>query len=262
MSIAGKHAYCRLRASRLTDVHACIGSLYRLRDGRTVPLSLPGSMDPTFDLSLHSSSTAFPQARQSNLTVSGSSSTGCLSNFGSSAIESPSNGKVAPLSLSSRQSNTLLVAENVHHCCPVCPSPRAALRADSSPAASQSGAGMCQQRAAVSTSGARCAVDNSADAHFMAMAAKLIYEDPRVIADCLEHRCSCLQTSPWPQVLCSNAGAAAYVLYADDLVAGFLRVYQTIREADPASRWSMQIHDMQHILGHAERKFWLPDVVW
>lgn len=31
-------------------------------------------------------------------------------------------------------------------------------------------------------------VDTPLNAHFMAMAAKLIYEDPQIIADCLEHR--------------------------------------------------------------------------
>ena len=27
-------------------------------------------------------------------------------------------------------------------------------------------------------------------------------------------------------------------------------------------RWGFETHDMQHILGHAERECWLPDLVW
>ena len=33
-------------------------------------------------------------------------------------------------------------------------------------------------------------VDCPLNAHFMAMAAKLIYEAPEIVADCLEHRCT------------------------------------------------------------------------
>lgn len=36
----------------------------------------------------------------------------------------------------------------------------------------------------------------------------------------------------------------------------------TICEMDTLCRWGLQVHDMQHILGHAERECWLPDMVW
>ena len=32
--------------------------------------------------------------------------------------------------------------------------------------------------------------------------------------------------------------------------------------SDLARRWGFKVHDMQHILGHAERECWLPDLVW
>ncbi|CAK0782345.1 hypothetical protein CVIRNUC_005640 [Coccomyxa viridis] len=188
------------------------GSLHRLRDGRTVPLSLPGSMDPTFDMP-HSPCTAFPQTQRSNLVVSGSSSTGIPGSAGLAVAALPSGG-AATSSPKSEQSNILSAPEHVRHCCPVCPSPQAARQAGSSSGASPSGAYIRQECVMARASAACCPVDSAADAHFMAMAAKLIYEDPRVIADCLEHR------------------------------------------------WGLQVHDMQHILGHAERECWLPDMVW
>ena len=179
----------RLCTNRPTDLHACTGSLYRLHDGHTVPLSLPGSMDPTFDL-LNSPSTAFPQTRQGSLAVSGSSTTDTSSSAGT-AVAAPLSGRAATSSPSSGQLATFLAPENACHCCPVCLSPQAAQQAGSSPVGSQRGTVIQRQRVASRTFATCCAVDNPADAHFMAMAAKLVYEDPRVIADCLEHRCCC-----------------------------------------------------------------------
>ena len=177
-------------ASQMTYFHTCTGSLHRLRDGRTVLLSLPGSMDPPFDMP-HSPCTAFPQTQRSNLVVSGSSSTGIPGSAGLAVAALPSGG-AATSSPKSEQSNILSAPEHVRHCCPVCPSPQAARQAGSSSGASPSGAYIRQECVMARASAACCPVDSAADAHFMAMAAKLIYEDPRVIADWLEHRCSCL----------------------------------------------------------------------
>ena len=137
-------------------------------------------MDPTFDLP-HSPSTTFPQARQEALASKTRSNRLDLSSIASLDVATPPIGSAAASSLSSGQLNALLATEDARYCCSACPAQQPARQAGSSPATSQS----------TCTAAAPCPVDSPADAHFMAMTAKLIYEDPRVIADCLEHRCCC-----------------------------------------------------------------------
>ena len=194
-----KGRYARLLAPQGCEI--CLpaaGNLYELHDGRMLPISMPGCLGPDLDLP-YDPSTSFPEVPLEE--GSGNSST--------SARHIPEDNCSIPAGITAcdqlcdrhgqhdRQhaSNAVL---NALHAQPVqlpihTHSPSQTMGISTIAMSCDAGNICTFNITAQSTNSAAAAfsigpVDTPLNAHFMAMAAKLVYEDPQIIADCLEHR--------------------------------------------------------------------------
>ena len=163
------------------------GSLYRLRDGQELALSVPGCLDPCFELP-YSPTSDFPEIASDTHAPMPTHSTRKRS-------DPPPIMNDASLSWPS-SSNQLhnRSASPAHH--QSAQNEAEINRLVDGALAENSGS----FGASVTTSNSNSVdirgptvevqVDRPVNAHFMAVAAKLIYEAPEIVTDCLEHRCS------------------------------------------------------------------------
>lgn len=181
--------------------HVCTDSAYELPSGERVPFSILGSMST--DLSVPYSPADFPF--DSSAAASG-------------ACCSPQPITHAAALLAVQQSNTSTAAVPAGAECDACRAETsvklnkaqqaAASDAESTPlfqqvcAACELGCSTDDDGAAGEELSSRehhttaADVDCPRNAHFLAMCAKLIYEDERIVRDVIENRCTALQTSP------------------------------------------------------------------
>jgi hypothetical protein len=175
-----------------------VGTLYELHDGEKLPFSMPGSLGPDLGLPYNASS-SFPEALSGegpgSHSTCGERSSGhtCPASAANTTHKQACSERWQP----DRQHESDEVPEAPHAWalkCPVCthsPSRSSefgtiALSCDAGSACIFSITAVSNDRAAAAFS--ISSVDTPLNVHFMAMAAKLIYEDPRIVADCLEHR--------------------------------------------------------------------------
>ena len=175
------------------------GSLYRLSNGQDMALSIPGCLDPNLDLP-YSPASSFPQesADPREVVTPRSSQTVCLCSDRSSEAhddslswQSSSSGLHTCASPTHRQT-----AKQMHEA----ESSRLVdgTLAGSSSSSASSVSSSSSNSSSVCTRVPEKKVDCPLNAHFMAMAAKLIYEAPEIVADCLQYRfaqCACFSHS-------------------------------------------------------------------
>ena len=166
------------------------GSLYRLHNGQEMALSIPGCLDPSLDLP-YSPASSFPQkspepranvATRSSQAARHCSDLSCKAHDVSLSWQSSSNRLHASSAIHTRHQSSKHEAESSR------------LFDGSSAASSGSSASVSVSNSSSSSSTGTTVPENKVDsplnAHFMAMAAKLSYEDPEIVTDCLQHRCS------------------------------------------------------------------------
>lgn len=169
------------------------GTWYRLHDGQRLPLSLPGSLDPILSLP-YSPSASFPQAPGK---TSAEAQDFCYAGASSCVRQSGADIDVSGLpflgrcQLSSPPDYTSKGFED--GCTASTASQHIEQHCSVSVDSCNMGSNGCSN---TQPAGIECPVDCPLNAHFMAMAAKLMYEDPCVIADCLEHRYASFCSQP------------------------------------------------------------------
>jgi len=195
------------------------GSLYRMHDGRQLPLSLPGGLDAEFDLP-YSPTCSFPEQSLDPCAASGTSTAHQSACSREIAVQQ---GKLLSLQMDMQQCDSLPSDSNDGQ-----------LHASNTSPESRGPAQLCSHHDSLATAdsdiantfsrcqpavgdGGECgigtgahaselSVDSPMNAHFMAMAAKLIYERPEIIADCLQHRWDALVSCDggWHVHICSR----------------------------------------------------------
>lgn len=178
-----------------SNVCTTAGSLYRLHNGQETALSVPGCLDPGFSLP-YSPSFGFPQISPHTDAAPPPTFTQVIydcSNLhcgeqGSQLTQQSSSGGVHTnkFSLSHHQS-----AQHTAQLNRLGDGTRPVSRASS--AASSLSSSNSNFSGGMRIPAVDGQMDCPLNAHFMAMAAKLIYEAPEIVADCLEHRC-CAQS--------------------------------------------------------------------